>query len=61
MPFVRRLKPTGYGRLQHVHRLLVLIDPEEGPGIGWARTREEAQQQFAVAWRSWLSRSSKEL
>jgi hypothetical protein len=57
MPFV----PTGYGRLQHVHRLLVLIDPEESPGIGWARTREEAQQQFAVAWRSWLSRSSNEL
>jgi hypothetical protein len=25
----------------------VLTDPEEPPRIGWATTREEAQQQFA--------------
>jgi Putative Na+/H+ antiporter len=31
--------------------------PEDGPRIGWARTREEAQQQFAGAWRAWLVRT----
>jgi hypothetical protein len=35
----------------------VLIDPEESPRIGWATTREEAQQQFAEAWRAWLVRT----
>jgi hypothetical protein len=35
----------------------VLIDPGESPRIGWAPTREEAQQQFAKAWRAWLVRT----
>jgi hypothetical protein len=35
----------------------VLIDPEDSPRIGWATTREEAQQQFAEAWRAWLART----
>jgi hypothetical protein len=35
----------------------VLIDPEESPRIGWSTTREEAQQQFADAWRAWLART----
>jgi hypothetical protein len=30
----------------------VLIDPEESPRVGWATTRDEAQQQFAEAWRA---------
>jgi hypothetical protein len=36
----------------------VLIDPEESPRIGWATTRDEAQPQFAEAWRAWLARAS---
>jgi hypothetical protein len=35
----------------------VLIDPEESQRIGWATTREQAQQQFAEAWRAWLART----
>jgi hypothetical protein len=35
----------------------VLIDPNESPHIGWATTREEAQQQLAEAWRTWLART----
>ena len=35
----------------------VLIDPHESPKIGWAATREEAQQQLAEAWRAWLART----
>jgi hypothetical protein len=35
----------------------VLIDPEESPRIGGAKTREEAQQQFAEVWRAWLIRT----
>jgi hypothetical protein len=36
----------------------VLIDPDESPRIGWATTREEAQQQLAEAWRTWLARTN---
>lgn len=36
----------------------VLVDPHESPRIGWAETRDEAQQQFAEAWRTWLARTS---
>jgi hypothetical protein len=32
-------------------------DPEESQRIGWDKTREEAQQQFAEAWRAWLVRT----
>jgi hypothetical protein len=35
----------------------VLVDPHESPRIGWAASREEAQQQFAKAWRAWLVRT----
>jgi len=35
----------------------VLIDPDEGPRIGWTATREEAQQQLAGAWRAWLTKT----
>jgi len=30
----------------------VLVDPDESQRIGWAATREDAQQQFAEAWRA---------
>jgi hypothetical protein len=36
----------------------VLVDPHESPRIGWAATREEAQQQLAEAWRAWLARTN---
>jgi hypothetical protein len=36
----------------------VLVDPDESPRIGWAATREEAQEQFAEAWRTWLMRTN---
>ena len=32
-------------------------DPGQSSGNGWAATREEAQQQFAEAWRAWLART----
>ena len=36
----------------------VLVDPHESPRIGWTGTREEAQQQLAEAWRTWLKRTN---
>jgi len=36
----------------------VLVDPDESPRIGWAASREEAQQQLAEAWRTWLMRTN---
>ena len=36
----------------------VLVDADESPRIGWAATREEAQQQLAEAWRTWLMRTN---
>jgi hypothetical protein len=36
----------------------VLVDPDESPRVGWTATREEAQQQLAQAWRTWLARTN---
>ncbi len=47
---------------RHHRRALELVDharggDSAGPKIGWAETREEAQPQFAEAWRDWLTKT----